>query len=43
MDSPPIANGAKIFTIGGGVKLQKSNEKYSRLVKVSIFLHDLLK
>jgi hypothetical protein len=43
MESLLIANGAEILRIGGLVKMQKSNEKYRRLGKISIFLQSRLK
>ena len=43
MKSPLIVKGAEIYRIGGGVKIAKSNEKYKRLSKISIFLQDRLK
>jgi hypothetical protein len=38
-----IANGAEISRIGGFVEIEKSNEKYRRLGKISIFLQGRLK
>jgi hypothetical protein len=43
MKPPLIANGAEISMMGGGEKMQKSNEKYRRLGKISIFLQNRLK
>jgi hypothetical protein len=43
MESPLIVNGAEIYRAGGGVKIAKSNEKYKRLSKISIFMQDRLK
>jgi hypothetical protein len=40
MESFQVADGAEISMIGGGVKIAKSNEKYRRLGKISIFLLD---
>jgi len=41
MGTPLIANGAEISRIE--LKLQKSNEKYKRLGKISTFLQDRFK
>jgi hypothetical protein len=41
MESPLIAKGADISSIGGGV--QKSNDNSRRLGKISIFLQNRLK
>jgi hypothetical protein len=44
MESPLIANGVEIARIDGFVKIEKkSNEKYRRLGKISIFLQGRLK
>jgi hypothetical protein len=40
--SLPIANGAEIFMIGGGVHISKSNGK-RRLGKILIYFQDRLK